>query len=142
MFKSGGVATSGVRNAFRTDSCDALRAVLEAAAIISARTDVEVLSRWEVQTGEGPVAGSDRAIAEKSVVQIVGGRLKGNARELRAGAAADLGRGIREYQKPLAMRPGNGGLRHRQVLQRGGVVVQTGEKAAGLSADAGESAAR
>ena len=40
-----------LRNAFRTDSMDALRAVGEAAAIITARANVDVLSGRQVQTG-------------------------------------------------------------------------------------------
>src|SRR5205807_843526 len=106
---------------------DALRAVEVAAAIITARADVDVLSGRQVQTCQGPVAAGRCAVAQGSVVHIVGGILKGNARELRAGAAAG---------------PGNGGLRHSQVLQCGDVVAQTSEFAARLTADTGEKAAR
>src|SRR5207302_2366286 len=51
---------------------DALRGVRVAAAIITASADVEVLSGWQVQTCQGPVAASRRAVAQRSVVHIVG----------------------------------------------------------------------
>ena len=95
----------GIPHGFR----DALRAVEFAASIITARADVDVLCGWEAQTGQGPVAAGRSAVAQGSVVHVVGGRLKGNTRKLRAGAAA--------Y-------PGNGALCHGQVLQRAGVVIK------------------
>ena len=77
-----GVSQKSIPHGFR----DALRAVEIAAAIITTSADVDVLSGREVQTGQGPVAAPALrdAVAQGSVVHIVGGRLKGNARELRA----------------------------------------------------------
>src|SRR5204863_6345165 len=67
---------------------DAVRAVSVPIAIITASADVEVLSAWEAQTCQSPLAVSRlRAIAQGSVAHIVGRVLESNAREWRGGAA-------------------------------------------------------
>src|SRR5207253_3365526 len=65
----GGRRDKSIAHRFR----DALRAVfVAAAAIITASADVNVLSGRQVQTSQGPVAASRRAVAQQSVVHIVG----------------------------------------------------------------------
>ena len=81
----------------------------------------------KTQTAQGPVAAARATVAEEGVAHIVGGIFKAHARKTRAGAAA---------------RPGDGALRHSQVLQRGGIVRETGEKVLWLSAYVGKTTAR
>ena len=96
---------------------NALAAVTTAAP--SASADVEVLSGWQIQICQPPVAADWRAVTQRGVARIVGRIVKSNARELRAGAAA---------------RPRNGSFRNNQVLQRRGIVRQTAGEVAALSA--------
>ena len=58
------VIVGGAKKAFRTDSVMLSEPLLEAAAIITAGADVEVLSGREAQTGQGPVAAGRRAVAQ------------------------------------------------------------------------------
>jgi hypothetical protein len=88
--------------------------------MIAPRPDVEVHSGWQAQSCHGPVAAGPRAIAQKSVVHIVGGKLKGDMRKLGARATA---------------RPGNGILRHGEIFERGSVVIETSERVVSRSSE-------
>ena len=82
----------------------------------TAGANVEVLSEWETQTCQGPVAARRRAVAERGVVHVVGRRLKGNASELWTRSAAGPSDGALRWKSGVVWR-------NSQVLERGRAIA-------------------